>query len=368
MNHVIVALSGGVDSSVAAALLKEQGFKVSGVFMILWGDRNKFCSLESQRSAALVAKKLKIPFRILNLKAPFKKRVVDYFVQEYQKGRTPNPCVVCNQTIRFRLLLDKVKNLGGDFLATGHYVRSAKRKAQSEKCKEQSAKEHCKVLRARDKNKDQSYFLYTLTQSQLKNLIFPLGKYKKEKVIKLAKKFGLDKLVNQRESQEVCFVEKSLNDFLSTQVCSKSKSASCQSGEIKDVNTRKVVGQHQGLIFYTIGQRSGLGVGGGRPYYVTKKDLKTNILWVTANPKDKNLLRKSLIAQKISWISGQKPKFPLKVKAKIRYRHEPALARVVSLGSHLQVVFAQPQRAITPGQSVVFYQGEEMLGGGVIVS
>ncbi len=321
---IIVAMSGGVDSSVAAALLKRAGFNVSGVFMKLY-DSPRF--REAEKRAKRVAKVLKIPLRVLDLRKEFKKEVIDYFLTEYRLGRTPNPCVVCNRKIKF--------NFGG-WMASGHYVR----------------KVGSKLLQARDKEKDQSYFLWQLSRKQLKHILFPNGHYTKPEVRRLAKEFKLP-VFEAPESQEVCFIQKTTEQFLSRHIKRKL-------GSIVDAKG-KVLGQHQGLSFYTIGQRKGIGLAGG-PYWVLDKDLKKNLLTVTK--KEKDLLRRELSFKNVNWLSGKAPKLPLKVKAKIRYRSSLSPATVYKN----KVIFNRPQRAITPGQSVVFYSGEEVLGGGVIMA
>lgn len=341
---VIVAMSGGIDSSVSAALLKRAGFDVVGVFMKFWADGpksvvNRCCTLESEKRARLVAEKLDIPFYVFNFEKEFKKKVVDYFLAEYKAGRTPNPCVVCNKEIKFGLLFKKILSLNADYIATGHYARLRQEK----------------LYKGKDKNKDQSYFLWKLNQKILKHTLFPVGDYAKTEVRKLAKKFNLP-VLNIPESQEVCFIQTTTADFLKKYLKSKP-------GKI--INTKGVViGKHQGLWFYTIGQRKGIGFSKG-PFYVLDKDIKKNTLIVTKNEKD--LYKKELIVKNVNWAS--EIKFPLKVMAKIRYRHKLASAIV----DKNKVIFAKPQRAITPGQSVVFYlprgkagRGQELLGGGVI--
>ncbi len=343
---IIVGMSGGVDSSVAAALLKRAGFNVVGVFMKFWLARrslgeggtgyNRCCSGDAEKRAREVANILGIPFYVLNFKKEFKKKVVDYFLSEYRAGRTPNPCVVCNKEIKFGLLLEKALALDADFVATGHYAQLGMSN---------------KLLRAKDKEKDQSYFLWMLNQRQLKHILFPVGQYAKTEVRQLAKEFKLP-VSETAESQEVCFIQKTTDEFLSRYIKEKP-------GKIIDVNG-KVLGQHQGLHLYTIGQRKGIGLAGG-PYWVAGKDLKKNILIVTKNEKD--LYKKELTFKNVNWLSGKLPEFPLKVKAKVRYRSKSASATVYK---NNRIVFDRPQRAITPGQSVVFYQGDELLGGGVI--
>jgi tRNA-specific 2-thiouridylase len=332
---VTIAMSGGVDSSVAAALLKKQGFEVRGVFMKLF-DSQAFKN--SEKRARKISKILNIPIFILDLRKEFKKRIIAYFLNDYRKGRTPNPCVVCNKEIKFGLLLEKALSLKSDFIATGHYVR----------------KRGSIFLRGKDKEKDQSYFLWKLNQKQVKRILFPLGDYTKKQTKDLAKKFRLP-VLNIPESQEICFIEKGINDFLKKYLKPKP-------GEI--INEKgDMIGRHQGLCFYTIGQRKGIGLSGG-PYYVVDKDLKKNVLIVSRDKKE--LGKKDLMAEEINWISDQKPKFPLKIKAKTRSRQKAVSAVVKPFGQKIKVIFNKPQRAVTPGQSAVFYKGEELLGGGVI--
>ena len=343
---VVIAMSGGVDSSVAAALLKRDGFDVIGVFMKL----NKFSS-ESEVRARKVAKILKIPFYVLNFEKEFKKRIVDYFLDGYKKGITPNPCVVCNKEIKFGLLLEKALKLGADYVATGHYTRK-------KEIRENSCSDSCKfaMLKAKDKEKDQSYFLWMLNQEQLKRILFPIGDLTRKEVENLAKKFKLP-VLKAKKSVEICFIPKTINDFLKKYLKQKP-------GKIVDTEG-KVLGKHEGLWFYTIGQRKGINLPGG-PYFVLDKDLKRNLLIVTKNERD--LLKKELICENVNWISGKEPKLPLKVKVKIRYRTKFASA---ILSKNLKartynLKFLKSQRAITPGQSVVFYKGQELLGGGII--
>ena len=365
---VYIALSGGIDSAVSAALLKEKGYQVMGIFLKLFRG-------QKEEQARIVAKKLAIPFFILDFKKEFKREVIDYFLKEYEKGRTPNPCVVCNQKIKFGLLFKKILNLGADFLATGHYV-----KVKSQKSKVKSASEKLKVvyklLKAKDKEKDQSYFLYNLNQKQLKRILFPLGDLTKKEVRKLATKFNLP-VFERPESQEICFVKDlNVNDFLRRYLKLKEGLIINEYGQ--------EIGKHQGLFLYTIGQRKTIGIGGTGPYYVVRKDFKKNNLIVTNNFRSPFLYRKSLIAKKVNWISGIEPNLPLKIKAQVRYRQEAKSAEIRKIKNKnipncpacladrrqasYEVVFSKSQRAIAPGQSVVFYRRGEILGGGVIES
>lgn len=367
----VVAMSGGVDSSVAAMLLKEQGHEVIGMFMKLGINQQ-----ENEAAARRVCQKLKIKFYPINIAGEFKKEVIDYFLTSYSKGLTPNPCVKCNQLIKFNTLLKHAKKAGADYLATGHYAR-LKREMPNAKCQ----MPNLSLLRGKDKNKDQSYFLYTLTQKQLKYILFPLGDYTKEKVRKIADKAKLPYL--KKESQDVCFLTGDHNDFLT-------KHLKLKPGPIKIlphpnpplIKGRElkggVIGKHQGLPLYTIGQRRGVEIGGIGPFYVARRDYKTNTLYVVKDGDDPALYKDELEAKNLNWISGHEPKLPLKCEAVIRYRHKPVqciitsppaplLIRKGEKGERYLVKFAKPQRAITPGQSVVLYQKDEVLGGGIII-
>ncbi len=354
---VICALSGGLDSSVAASLLKKAGFDVIGVFMKFWsepeknglvGASNRCCSLEAEIRARKIAKILKIPFYVFDFSKEFKKKIVDYFLKNYQKGITPNPCVVCNKEIKFGLLLKKALALGADFVATGHYAK-IKIKNQRSKIKTYH------LIRAKDKNKDQSYFLWMLNQEKLKRILFPIGDFTRNEVENLAKKFKLP-VLKLKKSVEICFIQTTINDFLKKYLKEKIGKIVNSEGEI--------LGEHRGLWFYTLGQRKGIPLSGG-PYYVLDKNLKRNLLIVTK--KEKDLYKKELIAKNVNWISGSQPKLPIKIKAKIRYRQNLASATIFKLNfKSYKLKFDKPQRAITPGQSVVFYKGEEVLGGGII--
>lgn len=332
MKKVIIAMSGGVDSSVGAALLKKQGYEVVGVFLNLGQSFDK-------KRAQQVAKKLAIPFYAFDLRKEFKSKIVDYFLKNYKIGLTPNPCVVCNKEIKFGFLFEKLKALGADYIATGHYARLVRGI----------------LLQAKDKEKDQSYFLWKLNQKILKKTLFPIGDYTKTEIKKLARKFKLP-VLDIPESQEICFIQTSTADFLKKHIKPKP-------GSIIDLNER-VLGQHQGLWFYTIGQRKRIELPSG-PFYVVDKNIKRNALIISRNEKD--LYKKELIAKNINWIPKKEPKFPLKVMAKIRYRHDSAPAMITKEKNKIKVVFSRPQRAITPGQSVVFYRNQEVLGGGIII-
>ena len=332
---VLVGMSGGVDSSVSAFLLKNEGYAVSGVFMRLFNSK-KF--LNSEKTARGVAKELGVPFFVFDLSKEFKKIIIEYFLDSYASGITPNPCVLCNKEIKFGLLLKKAMSLKFDYLATGHYVR------KYEKWRER------KLFKAKDKTKDQSYFLWRLGRKELKRILFPVGDLTKKRVKEIAKENGFLKKVG-KESEDICFLEKNIVEFLS-------KYLKAKVGDIINEKGDKV-GKHSGLITYTIGQRKNIRVSGSAAYYVKRLDIKKNILFVTSNEKD--LYAKKLKAENINWIS-EKPKFPIKVLAKLRYGHKGANAIV----NGNMVKFLRAQRAITPGQSVVFYKANELLGGGII--
>jgi tRNA-uridine 2-sulfurtransferase len=346
---VVCAMSGGVDSSVAAALLKKQGYETVGVFMKFWKEagqgENRCCSSESEKRARKVAEILDIPFYVFNFEKEFKKRVVDRFLDGYEKGITPNPCVVCNKEIKFGLLLEKALEFGADFIATGHYARKKQIKVKN-------GKMEYKLYRGKDKKKDQSYFLWQLDQKQLRKILFPVGDYQKSQIRDLAGKFKLP-VSDTAESMEVCFIPGKVEDFLK-------KRLKMKPGLILLANNKKIIGCHQGLPLYTIGQRKGIELSGG-PYYVVKKDGKKNTLVVASLLKDEALWSKILKVRKINWLSGRKPKPGLRIKVQIRYGQEPVRA---SFDRFLK--FKTRQRAVTPGQSAVFYRGSELLGGGII--
>jgi tRNA-uridine 2-sulfurtransferase len=369
MKRVLIAMSGGVDSSVAAALLKAQGYEVIGVFFHFWTDKscsakfkeNVCCSFEAYNDARRVAAKLGIKLYTFNLSDPFKNLIVDDFIGKYGKGKTPNPCVRCNRFIKFGEALKRAKALDADYLATGHYAR-LKREAPSTKHqipnKDQAPnfKFQTKLLKSKDLHKDQTYFLHQLTQNQLKHVLFPVGHLTKPEVRALAEKFELP-TAQKRESQEVCFVPAGgLKDFFSRHLKMKP-------GDIRDLVAKKKLGEHQGLPLYTIGQRKGIGLAGG-PWYVAKLDVKKNVLWVTT--EEGRIMNDELRIKDVNWIAGKEPKLPLKIKCRIRYGAIEAAAVVYKKNKQLFLKFTKPQKAITPGQYAVFYRGQECLGGGEI--
>lgn len=353
---VLVAVSGGVDSAVAAKLLIDQGYQVSGIFLNFWKEsleissENKCCSLEAQMDAKKVCLSLGIPFYTFNFSKAFKKEVVDDFLTEYSCGNTPNPCVVCNKKIKIGGLLEYAKTLGFDYIATGHYVRV-----------EREGKK-VKMFKGFDKDKDQSYFLYSLSSQQLASVLFPLGRLKKPRVRQIAKKADLI-VASKSDSQEICFIPgKRHNEFLKRHLKLKG-------GDIKLWPSEEVIGQHQGLALYTIGQRRGVEIGGTGPYYAAKFDRLKNILYVVKNFDDPVLYNLEMKVKNINWLNLKDLKFPLKAETIIRYRHKPVkcLIDYSKKDNTAMVKFTRKQRAITSGQSAVFYNGAEVLGGGIII-
>lgn len=341
-------MSGGVDSSVAAKLLLESGYEVTGIFLRFWKDESAPLAQASFDDAREVAEKIGIPIIDLDMSGPFKREVVDYFLQEYQDGRTPNPCVACNKQVKLGRLLMYAKDMGYDAVATGHYLR----------IRRSFGRYH--LLRGLDSKKDQSYFLYTLSQEELSRLIFPLGRYRKTEVRQLAKAWDLP-VYQKPESQDICFLSGPHNDFLK-------KHLSLVAGDIVDQASGRIVGRHQGLPLYTIGQRRGIEIGGTGPYYACEFNYQANILYVTKTWDDQKLYRLELKAENVNWISGRWPQRPVSCQATIRYGHPGQSAKVYldKEKKTARVVFGKGQRAITPGQSVAFYRKKRLLGGGVI--
>jgi tRNA-uridine 2-sulfurtransferase len=336
---VAVALSGGIDSSAAALLLKEAAYEVMGIHMRLW-DSPRF-DYQAHR-AENICRILDIPYHQVDLQKEFESCVVDYFSREYQQGRTPNPCVACNQHVKFGLLLDKALSLGADYLATGHYA------------KVEHSRDGHRLLKAADTRRDQSYFLYTLTQEKLGHVLFPLGEHNRDEVKQMAKQAGLPTAT--KSSQDICFISlKNYGAFLSQRF-------STLPGDIIDTQGKRL-GQHRGIVFYTIGQRHGLGLASGRPLYVIRIEPEHNRIVLG---HEKELYSQKLTAQKLNWLSGKAPREPITAQAKIRYKSKEAEAILFFRNDSVDVHFTQPQKAVTPGQAIVFYNLDEVLGGGII--
>ncbi|CAJ1002647.1 MULTISPECIES: tRNA 2-thiouridine(34) synthase MnmA [Brevibacillus] len=353
--RVVVGMSGGVDSSVTAYLLKQQGYDVIGIFMKNWDDTDEFghCTAEEDfQDVRRVCEQIGIPYYTVNFEKEYMEKVFQYFLDEYKRGRTPNPDVMCNREIKFGELLDKVMDLGADYIATGHYARVEYRDGAY------------RLLRGVDTNKDQSYFLNALNQHQLSKTMFPLGSLTKPQVREIAEKAGLA-TAKKKDSTGICFIgERNFREFLQNYLPAKPGNIETVDGE--------VIGRHDGLMYYTLGQRQGLGIGGGhgktgQPWFVVDKDLERNVLIVAEGAGHPRLYSTSLIATDVNWISGKEPESSFTCTAKFRYR-QPDQGVTVHLreGNTVEVVFDQPQKAVTPGQAVVFYNGEECLGGGII--
>ena len=365
---VFVGLSGGVDSSVAALLLKNQSYDVVGIHLRCWNKNG--CDEPEAEDARRVADKLEVPFYVLDMEKEYKERVVDYMIKGYEAGITPNPDVVCNREIKFGLFLEKALSMGADFVATGHYARIQEVKSKKENRKAQTTESYnlkpktYHLFEAKDKNKDQSYFLWTLTQDQLKHVIFPIGDLTKDEVRKIAKKTGLP-TAEKKDSQGICFIgEITLKDFLEEYLPKKKGNARTTSGEI--------LGTHEGAHFYTIGQRHGLGVSGNDPYYVAEKNTKTNTV-VLATRDDPALKHEEVTLTDMNFIDGDKQREtknkPLDVLARIRYRAPLAKAKLYKLSPKTRnLVFDTPVEFVASGQSAVFYTKDgELLGGGAIL-
>lgn len=349
---VVVAMSGGVDSSVAAALLKRKGYRVIGVMLRLWSeagreDENRCCTVDALHEARYIAGQLDIPFYALDAREAFRKTVVEHFIKGYARGITPNPCLVCNRHIRWGFLFDQARSLGGEVLATGHYARLRK---------DSNGQIH--LLKGIDPVKDQSYVLHVLNQELLARTLFPLGEYTKDEVRALAEEFELP-VARRPDSQDLCFVgEDRYQDFLS-----RNAPEVRQKGPILST-AGEHLGEHPGLAFFTIGQRKGLGIAYTEPLYVLAKDSALNALIVgTRDEMGKN----ELTAGGVNWIAGAPPRDAFKAGVKIRYKSRAHTARVIPIQEDRAAVqFEKPVRDITPGQAAVFYLGEECIGGGII--
>lgn len=353
--RIVVGISGGVDSSVAAQLLQQQGYDVQGLFMKNWeeDDDPEYCSAAVDlEDAQQVCDTLNIPLHTRNFASEYWNNVFTYFLDEYRRGRTPNPDVLCNKEIKFKTFLDQALEMGASHIATGHYARVQFRDG------------YFRLLKAKDNNKDQSYFLHALNQHQLEKTLFPLGELDKPEVRRLAEQANFANH-QKKDSTGICFIgERKFKDFLSRYL-------PAQPGEMQTPDGT-CIGQHDGLMYYTLGQRQGLGIGGakdasGEPWYVVGKNLEDNILLVAQGHDHPLLFRTQLKADQLNWIVEAPKDIPFVCTAKTRYRQPDQACTITQLDDEqCTVVFDQPQRAITPGQSVVFYQQDECLGGGVI--
>ncbi|TBR43108.1 tRNA 2-thiouridine(34) synthase MnmA [Marinomonas agarivorans] len=359
---VIVGMSGGVDSSVSALLLLQQGYQVEGLFMKNWDedDGTEYCTAKDDLAdAQQVCDKLGIKLHTANFAAEYWDNVFEHFLAEYKAGRTPNPDILCNKEIKFKAFLEYALMLGADFIATGHYVR------KGHKSREDGANDgQALLLKGLDNNKDQSYFLHAVGHKEIARTLFPVGELEKPEVRRLAQEHDLI-THNKKDSTGICFIgERRFKDFLEQYL-------PAQPGDIKTLEG-DTIGRHSGLMYHTIGQRQGLGIGGlanysDEPWYVVEKDLDNNVLLVTQSSDDKPLYKTHLQATKLDWVAGKTPQLPLTCKAKCRYRQADQDCTIYALDDDMiEVAFATPQRAITPGQSVVFYVDEVCLGGGII--
>ena len=378
---VYVGMSGGVDSSLSAALLKAQGYDVTGVYMKNWTQDlpgMKCPWADDLADAKRVAVQLDIPFKVFDFQKEYKQKVVDYMIAEYKAGHTPNPDIMCNQEVKFKLFLQTALDDGADMIATGHYARvsdpsgpdlgappivsSAEYRLRDDgvpSSRPPEARGVASLLTATDTDKDQTYFLYRITEEALAKTLFPLGGMTKPKVRAMAAELGLATAA-KKDSQGICFVGKvGIKDFLQQYV-------TAGPGDIIDKKTGKVLGQHEGAIFYTFGQRHGLGVGGGLPYYVVGKDMPRNIVYVTTDLDDDSLWRDGLRLNQLHWIN-QAPEPGKAYRVRTRYRAPLVDCTVkISTNGELSLRLAEPERAITPGQSAVLYEGERVIGGGIV--
>lgn len=351
--RVVVAMSGGVDSSVCAYILKNKGYEVIGITMLTgWEKDNRIgketeCCLNNVISdAKRVADEIGIPHYVVNLNERFYNKVINYFIKEYMSGKTPNPCIECNRYLKFDSLLEKAFELDAYYFATGHYAQV-----------EFSPKYDRYIIRkSKDHTKDQSYVLYNLTQSQLKHLILPLGNISKSEIRNIAQKAGLS-IADKPDSQEICFIDTDYKDFLQEKVAKAIKP-----GPFVD-KYGNIRGQHKGIPFYTIGQRRGLGISAGKPLYVIEIDNKRNSIIVG---EEKELYKKEFLTEQVNWVAIDKLKDKMKVCAKIRYNFKEKPAEIILFDNNIKVVFDEPQKAIAPGQSVVFYVDDIVVGGGKI--
>ncbi|KGL45372.1 tRNA 2-thiouridine(34) synthase MnmA [Listeria sp. SHR_NRA_18] len=349
--RVVVGMSGGVDSSVTAYLLKEQGYDVIGIFMKNWDDTDEFgmcTATEDYEDVIRVANQIGIPYYAVNFEKEYWDKVFTYFLDEYKLGRTPNPDVMCNKEIKFKAFLEHAESLGADFVATGHYARV------------ETIDNEVKMLRGVDRNKDQTYFLNQLSQAQISKVMFPLGGMEKPEVRRIAEEAGLA-TAGKKDSTGICFIgERNFKQFLSEYL-------PAQPGDMKTLDG-KVMGKHDGLMYHTIGQRHGLGIGGdGDPWFVVGKDLANNVLFVEQGFHHDSLYSDSLVATDMSFVSDRPVEAVFHCTAKFRYRQDDVGVTVHLLdGNKANVVFDEPARAVTPGQALVLYDGDVCLGGGTI--
>lgn len=345
---VLLGMSGGVDSSVAAHLLLQEGYEVVGTTIQMKEDKQESCCKSSATDdAKKVADTLGIEFHVFNMKEQFQKCVIEYFISEYKSGRTPNPCVVCNRFVKFEAILQKAKELNIDYIATGHYANV-----------EKNIDGRYLLKKAKDETKDQSYVLYNLTQEQLSRTLFPLGKFHKTEIREIAKNLGFS-VATKPDSQEICFIED--NDY--NKFIQENSDINTEKGEFVDIQGN-VLGYHDGITKYTIGQRRGIGLSFGKPIYVVDIDIESNRVVLGTN---EDIFKKESTAENLNFISTDNLSTPMKVDAKIRYKAQEAPATITPIGDKkVKVVFDTPQRAITPGQSVVFYKDDIVVGGGVI--
>lgn len=351
---VIVGMSGGVDSSVSALLLQQQGYQVEGLFMKNWDedDGTEYCTaMDDLADAQAVSDKLGITLHTANFAAEYWDNVFEHFLEEYKAGRTPNPDILCNREIKFKAFLEYAKVLGADKIATGHYVRRGEIDGKAA------------LLKGLDNNKDQSYFLHQVGSDELAQTLFPVGELEKPEVRRLAEQHNLI-THNKKDSTGICFIgERRFTDFLKQYLPAQPGNIETPDGD--------VIGQHQGLMYHTIGQRQGLGIGGLKdypeePWFVAEKDLQRNVLIAVQGQQHHLLFSNWLTASDIFWISGNKPTLPFSCRAKVRYRQSDQACTVYADGEGYRIEFEEPQRAVTPGQSVVIYENDVCLGGGVI--
>lgn len=352
---VVVGMSGGVDSSVAACLLKEQGYEVIGVTMQIWQDEEQAlleenggcCGLSAVDDARRVAQALDIPYYVMNFKQDFKEHVIDYFVDEYLDGRTPNPCIACNRYVKWESLLKRSLDIGADYIATGHYARI-----------EKLSNGRYALKRSATPEKDQTYALYNLTQNQLSKTLMPVGEYTKDEIREIAEKIHLP-VAHKPDSQDICFVDGSYGEYIEEITGQK-----IRPGNFVDMNGN-ILGTHKGIVCYTVGQRRGLGLSLKQPGYVVRIDKERNEVVIGSN---EDLMTDTLYGDQVNFMSVSSIKDGMRLQAKVRYNHRGASCTVSMAGKdRIKVLFDEPQRAVTPGQAVVFYDGDYVAGGATIL-